>query len=180
MTLSGFGGVLRAVGGGGAVVWAEHREAFQVDHFRIPPDGQWQPRGDVAAICGPKSSPVTAQAISSDPVLMFEPDDAGRWTIRERDGSRVYESPMDDPTAPRWADVAYVGRLALKEQTIFIVAGVHALGSVGAIDYLARNLPDLYAHVGTHRFSMVIRSEHDGDTVTRSELACPPRIHDQT
>ncbi|MEV6800151.1 hypothetical protein AB0M91_17645 [Micromonospora rifamycinica] len=154
--------------------------AFQVEHLHIPPDGNWQPRGDVAAICGPKSSPVTAQAIASDPALTFEPDDAGRWTIRERDGSRVYESPMDDPAAPRWVDVAYVGRLALSdEQTIFIVAGVHALGSVGAIDYLARNLPDLYTHVGTRRFSMIVRSEHDGDTVTRSELVCPPRIHDQ-
>jgi hypothetical protein len=151
--------------------------AFQVERFRIPTDGRWQPSGDVLAICGPKSSPVTAQAITSDPVLTFEPDQAGRWTIRERDGSRVYESPMD-AHSPRWADVAYVGRLALGDQTIFVVAGVHALGSVGAIDYLARNLPDLYAQVGTRRFSMVVESEHDGDTVLRSELACPPRVHE--
>ncbi|GGM23416.1 hypothetical protein GCM10012279_47130 [Micromonospora yangpuensis] len=66
------------------------------------------------------------------------------------------------------------------QRTILVVAGVHALGSVGAVDYLTRNLPDLYAQVGTHCFSMVVRSEHDGDTVTRSELACPPRIHAQT
>lgn len=151
--------------------------AFQVEQYRIPPDGIWQPRGDVAAICGPKSSPVTAEAISSDPVLTFEPDETGQWVIRERDGSRVYKSPMDDKT-PRWADVAYVGRLALNKQTILIIAGVHALGSVGAVDYLARNLPDLYAQVGTRRFSMVVSSEHDGDTVTRSELVCPPRVHE--
>ncbi|MFI7079535.1 hypothetical protein ACIBO1_19745 [Micromonospora sp. NPDC049903] len=154
--------------------------AFQVEQFRIPPNGLWQPHGDTVAICGPKSSSVTAQAISSDPVLTFEPDDDGQWTIRERDGSHVYESPMDSQAAPRWADFAYVGRLALNEQTVFIVAGVHALGSVGAIDYLARNVADLYAQVGTRCFSMVVRSEHDGDTVTRSELACPPRTHDRT
>jgi transcriptional regulator with XRE-family HTH domain len=152
--------------------------AFGIDRFRIPPSGEWEPHGDVVAICGPKSSPVTAQAIASDPVLRFDPDHAGKWTIRERDNSRSYESPMDDLDAPTWSDVAYVGRLALPTgQLIFVVAGVHALGSVGAIDYLRRHVAELYAQVGTHRFSMVVASDHDGETVTRSELLCAPRVH---
>jgi hypothetical protein len=154
--------------------------SFQVEQFRIPPDGRWQPRTDAAAICGPKSSPVTAQAISTDPYLMFEPDESGKWTIRERDGSRVYESPMDAQDTQRWSDVAYVGRLALpgNGSTFIVIAGVHALGSVGAVDYLTRNLPDLYAKVGTRPFSMVIASDHDGETVTRSQPLCAPRTHD--
>lgn len=111
---------------------------------------------------------------------MFEPDDAGNWTIRERDGSRVYESPMDDATSVGWSDVAYLGRLALPDagETLLIIAGVHALGSVGAVDYLTRHLPELYAEVGTRPFSMVIGSDHDDETVTRSEPLCPPRAHD--
>jgi hypothetical protein len=153
--------------------------SFQVIQYRIPPDGRWQPGTDTIAICGPKSSAVTANAIATDPYLMFEPDRAGKWTIRERDGSRVYELPMDEAQEPRWSDVAYVGRLALPDTstTLLVIAGVHALGSVGAVDYLARNLPDLYAQVGGERFSMVVGSDHDGETVTRSELLCPPRVH---
>ena len=71
------------------------------------------------------------------------------------------------------------GALALPDAShLFIVAGVHALGSVGAIDYLARRLPEIYAEVGTLRWSMVIASTHDGETVTRSEPLCPPRVHE--
>lgn len=155
---------------------------FQVERrFRIPPGGDWQPGGDTVAICGPKSSQVTAEAIESDPYLRFDPETPEKWTIRERDGSRTYESPMDDATSPTWSDVAYVGRLALpgdRGQQLVVVAGVHALGSVGAIDYLARHLPEIYAEVGTRRWSMVVASEHDGETVTRSEPLCPPRAHE--
>lgn len=153
---------------------------FQVERFRIPPGGDWNPRGDVIAICGPKSSPVTATAIESDPVLGFDAERTEKWSIRERDGSRVYESPMDDPAFPTWSDVAYIGRLALpgSRGQMVVVAGVHALGSVGAIDYLARHLPEIYAEVGTRRWSMVVASEHDGDTVTRSEALCRPRTHE--
>ena len=153
--------------------------AFQVERFLIPPDGEWQPRGDVVAICGPKSSHVTANAITSDPYLTFEPDESGRWTIRERDGTKVYESGMDNQDRPSWSDVAYLGRLPHPDGTnnLIVIAGVHALGSVGAVDYLRRHLSDLYADVGTQRFSMVIASDHDGETVTRSELLCSPRVH---
>jgi hypothetical protein len=151
--------------------------AFQVHQYRIPPDGRWQPSGDTVAICGPKNSTVTAEAIDSDPFLSFERDSQGRWTIRERDGSRVYTSPMDDEDRT-WADVAYVGRLAHRRGELLIIAGIHALGSVGAIDYLSRKLRDLYATVGTRRFSMVVLSGHEGDSVVRSELECPPRVHE--
>lgn len=153
--------------------------AFQVEHFHIPPDGDWQPPDDAVAICGPKSSAVTARAIALDPYLGFEPDDQEQWTIRERDGSQVYRSAMDDATSAGWSDVAYVGRLPLPGdgRSLLIIAGVHALGSVGAVNFLARGLPELYARVGTRHFSMVVGSDHDGTTVTRSEPLCEPRIH---
>jgi hypothetical protein len=153
--------------------------AFQVEHFHIPPDGNWQPPDDAVAICGPKNSSVSAEAIASDPFLRFEPDQTGKWAIFERDGNRVYESAMDDATSKGWSDVAYVGRLSMpgRDGTLLVIAGVHALGSIGAVDYLSRNLPELYAKVGTKRFSMVVGSEHDDGTVTRSELLCDPRVH---
>jgi hypothetical protein len=77
-----------------------------------------------------------------------------------------------------WSDIAYVARLKYRRSEIFVIAGVHALGSVGAVDFLNRELPSLYATVGMQRFSMVVRSDHDGDRVTRSELLCPPRAHE--
>jgi hypothetical protein len=154
------------------------RLAFQVERFHIPPDGDWEPPDDAVAICGPKSSAVTARAIATDPHLAFEPDEHGLWTIRERDGSRVYRSAMDDAASAGWSDVAYVGRLSRPDgRSLLVIAGVHALGSVGAVDHLASILPDLYARVGTEPFSMVVGSEHAGTTVTRSESLCEPRIH---
>ena len=84
---------------------------------------------------------------------------------------------MDEAGAEQWTDIAYVGRLRYRETSLLVIAGVHALGSVGAVDYLTQHLPDLYADVGTSRFSAVIRSSHDGETVVESELECPPRIH---
>jgi hypothetical protein len=151
--------------------------AFQIQQFRIPPDGRWRPSGDTVAICGPKSSEVTAEAIGSDPFLTFEPDAQGRWAIRERDSSRVYTSPMDEDDDV-WADIAYVGRLAYRRRELLVIAGIHALGSVGAIDCLSRELPEVYAAAGTRRFSMVVRSQHEGEQVVGSEVVCPPRAHE--
>ena len=73
--------------------------------------------------------------------------------------------------------MAYVGRLDHDGSGYFVIAGVHALGSVGAVDYLGRHLRDLYKVVGDKRFSMVVASEHDGELVPTSELRCPPRAH---
>lgn len=148
------------------------------ERYSIPTNGQWKPAPqDVVAICGPKSSTVTAQAIGSDPFFAFTPDAQGRWAIRDRASGEAYESPLDEPDSDTWADVAYLGRTTLNGHPLLIIAGVHALGSVGAAEYLARHLAELYAEVGMKNFSMVISSEHDGDTVTGVEVACPPRLH---
>jgi len=53
--------------------------SLPVERLSIPTSGSWKPpAGDVVAICGPKSSKVTAKAIESDPLLEFTPDAAGR------------------------------------------------------------------------------------------------------
>jgi transcriptional regulator with XRE-family HTH domain len=149
---------------------------FQVQPFRIPVGGEWTPTGDVVAICGPKSSRVTADALAADPVLDFREDDAGQWAIVDRETGETYRSPLDDDTDSA-ADVAYLGRLPFGGGTMLVIAGVHAIGSVGAVDYLTRHLADLYREVDQQRFSMVVRSQHDGETVKGSEALCPPRVH---
>jgi hypothetical protein len=148
---------------------------FVVEQYRIPVGGVWAPREDVVAICGPKSSQVTAEVISTDPHLGFSPDE-GRWAIRDRLTGETFESGMDRDPAEDW-DVAYVGRLSYRSTPVFLIAGVHAIGSVGAVHFLAAHVADLYANVGDGPWSGVIRSSHDGEAITGSEWVCQPRRH---
>lgn len=147
-----------------------------VEQLRIPVDGTWTPDGDVVAICGPKSSPVSAAALAADPLLDFREEDR-RWLIADRaDGTR-YRSPLDDGQAG--LDIAYLGRLPVAGGgSMLLIAGVHALGSVGAVDYLVGHAAELYRQVGEGMFSMVTASRHDGERVLESEALCPARRHD--
>lgn len=147
---------------------------FGVRQERIPVDGQWTPAGDVVAICGPKSSPVSAAALAADPVLDYR-ERGGRWTITERATGTVHTSPWDDgdPTA----DIAYLGRLPVPGGSMLLVAGVHALGSVGAVDWLVGHAAELHRAVGDRPFSMVVGSRHDGERVEESEALCGPTPH---
>jgi hypothetical protein len=148
---------------------------FSVEQYRIPIGGEWTPIGDVVAICGPKSSTVTSRAIAADPYLDFLPID-GRWVIKDRGTGRLYTSDMDD-AAPSDADVAYVGRVHYQGASLFLIAGIHAIGSVGAVHFLAGHAADLHAAVGDASWSGIVGSTHDGETITGSEWLCPPRRH---
>ena len=109
---------------------------FEVRQFQIPISGEWDPVDGAIAICGPKSSRITAEAIESDPWLSFQADDNGRWVIRDRETGQALVSPLDRDTEDE--DIAYVGRLAYQGGTLFVIAGVHAMGSLGAVDVLGR------------------------------------------
>jgi hypothetical protein len=146
-----------------------------VEQLRIPVGGEWTPRGDAVAICGPKSSPVSATALARDPLLDFREEPGGRWTIADRTDGTRYLSPLDDGQADR--DVAYLGRLPVPGGSMLLIAGVHALGSVGAVDYLVGHVAELYRQVGDDLFSMVTASRHDGERVLESEALCPARRH---
>lgn len=148
---------------------------FPVEQHRIPVGGDWSPAGDVVAICGPKSSAVSAAALAVDPVLDYRERD-GRWGIVDRETGETYTSPLDDDArSPR--DIAYLGRLPVPGGSMLLIAGVHALGSVGAVDYLVGHAAELYRRVGDRPFSMVTASRHAGERVVRSEVLCPPRPH---
>jgi hypothetical protein len=149
---------------------------FPVRQQRIPLDGDWRPSSDLIAICGPKSSAVSAAALAGDPLLDFHQRPDGRWVIDDRLGGASYTSPLDDdPDSAR--DIAYVGRLPVGDGSTLLIAGVHALGSVGAVDYLVRHAAKLYREVGDRPFSMVTASRHEGEDVVESEVLCPPREH---
>lgn len=149
--------------------------SLAVESYQIPPTGEWEPPTDAVAICGPKSSKVTAEAIAADPYLSFEPDTDGNWAITDRATGEAFVSPSDtgDPTQ----DIAYIARLPHQGHALVIVAGVHALGSIGAVEYLTANLPDLYGAVGDAPFSLVVSSVFDGTTVTETTAAWGPKVH---
>jgi hypothetical protein len=151
---------------------------FHVYPDEIDPRKRWRPGGDeLIAICGPKSSPTIAELLADDPLLDFSEDEHGRWGITDRITGQRHESPMDDDQ-PANGDVAYLGRVNFdKKRNLLLIAGVHAIGSVGAVHYLRRNLDRLYDKVGTANFSMVIASEHQNGQITGSEEACPPEAH---
>lgn len=152
---------------------------FVVERSDIDPRRPWQPEApDLVAICGPKSSPTIIEALTNDPVMRFEPDETGRWVIEDRDSGTTHVSPMDDET-PMPADIAYLGRVQFdKARDLFLIAGVHAIGSLGAVHWLSTNMPWLYGQVGLGNFSMVIASEHNSEgEIKTSEAACPPALH---
>ena len=147
---------------------------FVVDQVDIDPRLPWQPSApDLVAVCGPKSSPTIEEVLEKDPVLDFSPDDDGRWRITDRVTGQRFVSPMDEPT-PLNADVAYVGRVRFDDnRSLFLVAGVHAIGSLGAVHYLTSHLGTIYEQVGTRNFSMVVASENNGQgEIKTSEAAC--------
>ena len=147
---------------------------LQVQQFHIPTDGEWTPSGDTVAICGPKSSHVTADAIAADPHLAFDADD-GRWTLRDKATRKRLTSPMDEGSTTE--DLAYLGRLPYRDGTLLVIAGIHALGSHGAVEYLAANLTTLYKAFGTQPFSAVVRCKVEDGRVLEAEAAWGPRTH---
>jgi len=136
----------------------------------------------LVAICGPKSSPVIQQLIAADPAFEFSADAEGRWRIIDRSSGQTYASPLDDsPEADR--DVAYVARLPRPDSaaSVLVVAGIHAVGSLGAVHYLTTmsSLRELHRAVGSHPFSMVIESQFHRSPLTTfaAEAKTDPKVH---
>ena len=132
---------------------------------------------DVASRPEPAHLPgIAGTALASDPVLSFTTDKTGRYVIVDKMSGEQFTSGMDDdPRTPR--DVAYVGRLRYSSGSMLLIAGIHAIGSVGAIHYLSTHDAEIYADVGDGCWSTVIGSQHDEISIIESEIACPPRRH---
>ncbi|MFF8605002.1 sigma-70 family RNA polymerase sigma factor [Streptomyces sp. NPDC015346] len=139
-------------------------------------------REDLVVVCGPKTSAAAAAALSLDPRLSFETLTDGRWALVERESGTVYTSPSDDPNDATPADVAYLGRLPRPDGqgTFLLIAGVHAVGSLGVAHYLNENLASLYEQAGTSPFSMVVACDYTpGDkSVKASRSASGVLLHE--
>jgi hypothetical protein len=146
--------------------------ALAVSAYQIEPDTTAAPPGDTIVICGPKSAPVGAALLAQDGALSMR-QDAGRWWIVQRSGEERYGSPADEQE-PAAADLAYVGRHQYGDHVAVHIAGIHAIGSLGAVHYLTGHLAALFAQAGDASFSLVIRASYDGLAITHSSLVAGP------
>ncbi|MEU3818014.1 sigma-70 family RNA polymerase sigma factor [Streptomyces sp. NPDC030392] len=144
-----------------------HKLQLDGDLEYIPTTGEIDlNRDELIVVCGPKTSPVTAASLAADPRLSYETLTDGRWALIDRQTGKTYTSPSDDPAEPRLSDIAYLGRLPRPDGqgTFLLVAGVHAVGSLGVAHFLAENLADIYDQVGTAEFSMVVGCDYEQGT----------------
>ncbi|SNR93528.1 hypothetical protein SAMN06265360_1375 [Haloechinothrix alba] len=148
--------------------------SFEVTRYQIEPDRSEVPAGDTIVVCGPKSAPVGADLLGRDPVLAIV-EAEGRWWIEHQTTGERYGSPSDD-SAGRDADVAYVAAHRMDDRVIVHIAGIHAIGSLGAAHYPTTHLADVYREVGEKSFSLAVRADYDGLTITGSELAAGPYV----
>jgi len=149
--------------------------AFAVsDRVVLDPRGEWEPTSDAVVVCGPTSAHIGHKLMSQDPVLRMAMGDNVKWYIVDQTTGEEFCSPMDE-TEPRRADHAYIARRKLGKNVIIHIAGLHALGSVGAAHYLTGALPELFAELGRSEFSMAVTSEFDGLTPTKIDVLVPPK-----
>lgn len=148
--------------------------ALTAEPFTIPPATTTAPDGDAVIICGPKSAPIGAQLLDTDPRLgMVRESD--RWWIEDKTTGERYGSPLSERPAGH-EDLGYLSRRVDGDRVIVHIAGIHSPGSRGVVHYLAHHLAELHAQVGTASFSLVVRSRLDDLTVVDSELLTGPHL----
>ncbi len=159
-------------GAQGQVEAALAAHSLASNRFSIGTDMIEPPAGDVVVICGPKSAPIGANLLASDPHLGMVRD-GGRWWLEDRRARQRYGSPArDQPPEP--GDVAYLGRHREGDRVIVHIAGICSFGSLGMAHYLDANLSELWSEMGDASFSMAVRCRYDGVEITSVERLAGP------
>lgn len=117
-------------------------------------------RSNLIVIGSPRILPLVMQPLGADPNLGFGCGARG-WYLTE--GDKTYRSPIDDKEP---ADYGYIGRLPRTDGKghFLYIAGIHAMGSLGAATYLVNNLAEVYQEVKNRRWSVLIECRFDPDT----------------
>ncbi|WJY43234.1 sigma-70 family RNA polymerase sigma factor (plasmid) [Streptomyces sp. P9-2B-2] len=130
-------------------------------------------RNNLVVICGPRLSPLIEQILEGDPHLRFDKDADG-WYLIDRNTGKIYRSPMDEGGN---GDIAYFGRLPRPDGkgTFLYIAGIHARGSGGVVHWLNRELATVHREIKVKRFSTLISSRFDSETleIIESERITP-------
>lgn len=141
-------------------------QALASTRTALTSDATELPAGDAVVVCGPKSAPVGARLLDRDPCLGMVKV-RSQWSIFDRITGERHPSPSDGPDRPN-RDISYLARHVIDGRTVLHIAGIHAVGSLGMVHYLARNLTELSATVGNESFSLVATAGYDGLTITDS------------
>ncbi|MGH3567284.1 MAG: hypothetical protein ACRDRH_14880 [Pseudonocardia sp.] len=148
---------------------------FTTARLIIDPREEWEPAHDAIVVCGPASAHVGQLLMGNDPMLGMRIGDGALWSIVDKTTDGLHTSPMDDPERPRRADHAYLSRQVIGGHVVVHIAGLHALGSIGAAHYLTEHLPDLWSRHAAAPFSMAVTGEFNGLTPTSLSVLIPPQ-----
>ena len=116
-------------------------------------------RSNLIVLTNPRLLPFLSQVMEADPHIRYLVDDKGWYLVDLTDGTE-YRSPRDHGEA---SDFGYVGRLPRPDGkgTFLYLAGLHAPGTLGAAQYVASNLGDLYRELKTRRFSTIVKYDFE-------------------
>lgn len=153
-------------------VCADHKLAAQ--HEVVPPPGMVRLNRENLIVMGsPRILPLVGQVLESDENLAFDHGAQG-WFLRDLRHGEKYRSPSDEGES---SDYAYIGRLPRPDGrgTFLYVAGIHAMGTLGAAQYLTDHLAEIYKEVKTSRWSTLVACTYDADSreVTSTDRITP-------
>lgn len=136
---------------------------LKAEYEVVPPPGMVRlNRPNLVVLSSPRLLPLVGQVLEADTNLGFESGAQG-WYLTEQATGKVYRSPSDNGAS---VDYAYMGRLPRPDGkgTFLYLAGIHAMGTLGAAHYLTSNIEDLYEKVKNKRWSALIECRYDPDT----------------
>jgi hypothetical protein len=136
---------------------------LKAEYEVVPPPGDVQlNRTNLIVITNPRLLPFVGQVLAADVNLGFRVDEKG-WYLINHQTKTEYRSPADSG-AP--ADYAYLGRLPRPDGrgTFLYLAGIHAMGTLGAGKYLEDHIEELYREVKTRRFSVLLEAKYNPNT----------------
>lgn len=138
----------------------------------VPPPGIVRlTRDNLIVIGSPRILPLVGQVLEADEHLAFDSGAQG-WFLRDLTTDEIYRSPSDNGES---CDYAYIGRLPRPDEkgTFLYLAGIHAMGTLGAAQFLVNNLAELYGVARTGRWSVLVACHYDPDT---REITATDRI----
>jgi|SRR5690606_10595715 len=144
---------------------------IQVEREIVPAPGLVDVnRTNLIVMGSPKVLPLIGQLVVSDPNIAWSDDEKGRFLVDASVGE--LRSPQDFGES---ADTAYIGRLSRPDGHghFLYLAGIHAAGTHGAAVHLVRHLDEIHREAKDKLFSMAIRAEYDGNTITGTEQVTP-------
>lgn len=146
-------------------------------YIQIKEDTHIEIANDSIMICGPKSNSFVHDVLSYDPNFRFSQND-NTWMIIDKRNNITISSPLDN-TPPVNNDVAYVNRFKKKSKNVVIVAGIHSIGTMGAVDFLTneKKLKKLHSQFRENNFSTVLISTFNSErtVIEDSEIYISPK-----